>query len=113
MSLHVVNLAENGERVAVTTAQKRAEALRVRPEVLLSAPRTVEAGLRGTQAARRPSGGVSTGQAAEGNRGAARETAAITTASGCRLSRSVSRAAPSLCRHSAVTEPVYDWGRGP
>ena len=43
VSLHVVNRAENGERVAVTTAQKLAEALRVRPEVLLSAPRTVEA----------------------------------------------------------------------
>ena len=43
VSLHVVNRAENGERVAVTTAQKFAGALQVRPEALLNAPRTAEA----------------------------------------------------------------------
>ncbi len=35
ISAHVANRAENGERVSVTTAQKLAAALRVRPEALL------------------------------------------------------------------------------
>jgi transcriptional regulator with XRE-family HTH domain len=35
LSYHVINRAENGERVAVTTAQKLATALQVRPETLL------------------------------------------------------------------------------
>ena len=43
VSLHVVNRAENGERVAVATAQKFADALRVRPEVLLGSPKMAEA----------------------------------------------------------------------
>lgn len=39
ISDHVVNRAENGERVAVRTAQKLATVLRVRPEALLNVPK--------------------------------------------------------------------------